>query len=255
MKIHFLGTGTSQGIPVIGSCDHVSLSKMNKDKRLRSSILIENLDKFLLIDCGPDFRIQMLRSGCSNLDYILLTHEHSDHILGLDDVRPILFNRTNKLYIYSLYRVIEEIKIKFSYFFFKKTSLFNNIKFITLNPNISVNIQGFNEIIPIDVLHGKLPILGYRIKNLAYITDASHLSTNSLKLLKNLDVLIINTLRISPPHHKHFILEETLNIISILKPNTTYLTHVSHMLGTHYKINNILPNNIYLAYDGLVIHV
>lgn len=255
MKINFLGTGTSQGIPIIGSFHPVCLSKDPRDKRFRSSILIEKNKKFFLIDCGPDFRSQMIFGGHNYIDVILLTHEHSDHTLGLDDIRPINHNINKTIPLYALPRVLNEIKHRFYYFFDKKKYPgVSDINLCKLEIGQTKNIEGLN-ILPLLIWHGKLPILGYRIDNFAYITDASFIPEESLQALEGLTLLVINALRKEPKHPSHFTLFEALNIINRLNPKISYLTHVSHLLGFHSKIINELPINVTLAYDGLSIQI
>lgn len=256
MIINFLGTGTSQGVPVIGSKHPVCFSNDPKDKRLRSSIIIDNKNYIILIDCGPDFRYQMLRSGYNNVDAIIFTHEHSDHILGLDDIRPISFNNNNKILpIYGLSRVLDEIKHRFYYFFLDKNKYIGspNLKFCKVYVNEIIYIKSI-KIIPIKVFHGSLFILGYIIDDcFAYITDASFLPKESMELLIGIKILVINALRIYPKHPSHFILPEVLKIIDKLKPRKTYITHISNFLGFHSIVTKNLPKNVYLAYDGLKI--
>lgn len=253
MKLKFLGTGTSQGIPVIGSTHPVCLSTNPKDKRLRSSVMItDDEGKKILIDCGPDFRQQMLTNQESNVDALLITHEHNDHIIGLDDLRPIIFQKRKDISIYCLPRVGKEIKDRFPYAFtedkypgapsFEITEI-GNEPFIIEN----------TEITPIQVIHYKLPILGYKFKNLAYITDASFISEEEQEKLKNLDVLIINCLRKDEPHVAHYILPEILELVEKLQPKTTYLTHISNRFGFHDEIEAMTPINIHPAHDGLEI--
>ena len=253
MKLKFLGTGTSQGIPVIGSTHPVCLSTNPKDKRLRSSVMItDDEGKKILIDCGPDFRQQMLTNQESNVDALLITHEHNDHIIGLDDLRPIIFQKRKDISIYCLPRVGKEIKDRFQYAFtedkypgapsFEITEI-GNEPFIIEN----------TEITPIQVIHYKLPILGYKFKNLAYITDASFISEEEQEKLKNLDVLIINCLRKDEPHVAHYILPEILELVEKLQPKTTYLTHISNRFGFHDEIEAMTPINIHPAHDGLEI--
>ena len=253
MKLKFLGTGTSQGIPVIGSTHPVCLSTNPKDKRLRSSVMItDDEGKKILIDCGPDFRQQMLTNQESNVDALLITHEHNDHVIGLDDLRPIIFQKRKDISIYCLPRVGKEIKDRFPYAFtedkypgapsFEITEI-GNEPFIIEN----------TEITPIQVIHYKLPILGYKFKNLAYITDASFISEEEQEKLKNLDVLIINCLRKDEPHVAHYILPEILELVEKLQPKTTYLTHISNRFGFHDEIEAMTPANIHPAHDGLEI--
>lgn len=253
MKLKFLGTGTSQGIPVIGSTHPVCLSTNPKDKRLRSSVMItDDEGKKILIDCGPDFRQQMLTNQESNVDALLITHEHNDHIIGLDDLRPIIFQKRKDISIYCLSRVGKEIQNRFPYAFtedkYPGAPSFE-IKEIGNEPFIIEN----TEITPIQVIHYKLPILGYKFKNLAYITDASFISEEEQEKLKNLDVLIINCLRKDEPHVAHYILPEILELVEKLQPKTTYLTHISNRFGFHDEIEAMTPANILPAYDGLEI--
>lgn len=253
MKLKFLGTGTSQGIPVIGCQDPVCLSNDLKDKRLRTSALITtDEDKKILIDCGPDFRQQMISNQERSLDAVLITHEHNDHIIGLDDLRPLIFNNKKDMPLYCSQRVSHEIMQRFPY-------AFSNEKYPGA-PSFELNIINhkftiFNEeITPISVMHGKLPIFGYKIKNLAYITDANFISDEEKENLKNLDVLIINCLRKEKTHHSHYILPEILNLVGELQPKQTYLTHISHHFGFHTEIEKMLPKSISPAYDGLEIY-
>ncbi len=253
MKLKFLGTGTSQGIPVIGSTHPVCLSTNPKDKRLRSSVMItDDEGKKILIDCGPDFRQQMLTNQESNVDALLITHEHNDHIIGLDDLRPIIFQKRKDISIYCLSRVGKEIQNRFPYAFtedkYPGAPSFE-IKEIGNEPFIIEN----TEITPIQVIHYKLPILGYKFKNLAYITDASFISEEEQEKLKNLDVLIINCLRKDEPHVAHYILPEILELVEKLQPKTTYLTHISNRFGFHDEIEAMTPANIHPAHDGLEI--
>ena len=252
MKINFLGTGTSQGIPVIGSDHPVCLSPDKKDKRLRTSILIDWEGDHIIIDCGPDFRQQMLRANCSKIDAILFTHEHNDHVSGLDDIRPFYF-KYGTIPIYAETRVINSLTERFPY-------IFNNINKIPSVPSVKINeiTNQFifkNKIVtPIRAFHGKLPILGYRFKDFAYFTDVKIIEENEIKKLKNLKVLVINALRIEE-HKSHLNLQDAIELIQRINPKKAYLTHVSHKLGFHKEIQRSLPKNIFLAYDGLEIEI
>ncbi len=253
MKLKFLGTGTSQGIPVIGSTHPVCLSTNQKDKRLRASVMItDDENKKILIDCGPDFRQQMLANHEKTVDALLITHEHNDHVIGLDDLRPIIFQKKQDITIYSMPRVNHEIKKRFPYAFAEdKYPGAPSFELIDIN-NQPFSI-GTTEITPIEVLHYNLPIFGYKFKNLAYITDASYITPEEKQKLKNLEYLIINCLRKTEPHIAHYILPEIIELVEELKPKKTFLTHISNKFGFHDEVENDLPNNIHLAYDGLEI--
>ena len=253
MKITFLGTGTSQGIPIIGSTHPVCLSTNSKDKRLRVSIMVEWDDKIFVVDCGPDFRQQMLLANSEKIDALLFTHEHADHTAGLDDIRPFCF-RQGDLPIYAHKRVIEQLKIRFEYVFATEnrypgepTVSVNEIK------NEAFTIAG-KSIIPIEALHYKLQVFGFRFDRFAYLTDVKTITQTELDKLKDLDVLVINALRIKE-HISHLSLDEALQIIKDLKPKRAYLTHISHLLGFHDDVQKQLPENVFLAYDQLKITI
>ena len=251
MKITFLGTGTSQGIPMIASNHPVCLSNNSKDKRLRSSIMISWDDNRYIIDCGPDFRQQMLRENIQAINGVLFTHEHSDHTAGIDDLRPYTY-KMGEVPIYAQERVIESLKIRFSYIFETENRYAGA-------PKLIENIIGSNsfmlngvQVTPIAVMHGKLPITGYRFGNVAYITDLKTMSDHEKKKLDNLDVLIVNALRITA-HPTHLNLEEAISFVNEIKPKKAYFTHISHKLGFHEEVEKILPENVFLSYDGLEI--
>ena len=254
LKITFLGTGTSQGIPVIGSDHPVSFSKDLKDKRLRSSILVQYGDIAFSIDCGPDFRQQMLRADCKKLDAIVFTHEHADHTSGIDDTRPYFF-RQGKIPIYLHERVLNSLKERFAY-------IFDPTKKYPGAPDFEVNLINNDSkfyikdltIIPVESMHMKLPVLGFRINNFAYLTDVKTIQKEELEKLKNLDVLVINALRFDP-HPSHLNVDEAIEIINQIKPKTTYFTHISHNMGFHEEVCEKLPTNVSLAYDGLVVEL
>ena len=226
LKITFLGTGTSQGIPMIASNDPVCLSKDSKDKRLRSSVLISYKDKTYVIDCGPDFRQQMLREEVQLINGVLFTHEHADHTAGLDDLRPFCY-KIGEMPIFLDQKTLDSLEQRFQYIFSKENrypgapSVMSNV--VKKEPFFIDDL----EIIPINILHGNLPILGYRILDIAYLTDVKTISEEEKKKLKNLDVLIVNALRIES-HPTHFNLQEALDFVKELKPQRTYFTHISH---------------------------
>ncbi|MBA10446.1 MAG: MBL fold metallo-hydrolase [Flavobacteriaceae bacterium] len=251
MKITFLGTGTSQGIPMIGSNDPVCLSNNSKDKRLRSSIMISWDDNRYIIDCGPDFRQQMLRENIQAINGVLFTHEHSDHTAGIDDLRPYTY-KMGEVPIYAQERVIESLKIRFSYIFETENRYAGAPKLIENIIDSSSFMLNEVQVTPIAVMHGKLPITGYRFGNVAYITDLKTMSDHEKKKLENLDVLIVNALRITA-HPTHLNLEEAISFVNEIKPKRAYFTHISHKLGFHEEVEKILPENVFLSYDGLEI--
>ena len=254
LKITFLGTGTSQGIPVIGSDHPVSFSKDPRDKRLRSSILIEYDNYNFVIDCGPDFRQQMLRTNCRKLDAIIFTHEHADHTTGIDDVRPFFF-RQGKIPIYLHKRVLESLHERFAYIFDPKQKYPGAPDFEVnlINKENDFNLFGLN-ITPIESVHLRLPVLGFRIGKFAYLTDVKTISGIELEKLKKLDTLVINSLRYEP-HPSHLNIEEALDIVNSINPKKTYFTHISHNMGFHKEVCDKLPESVSLAYDGLVLEI
>lgn len=248
----FLGTGTSQGVPVIGCSCIVCRSNNKKDSRLRSSVLIQLAEKNILIDTGPDFRHQILRQGVKNIDAILYTHEHRDHVAGLDDLRSFYYLTKEPISMYMTKKVNEALKKDYSYLFSKK-EYFGKPKFDVTIINKSNSFYLFDKkIIPIEAMHYKLPVLGFRILDLAYLTDANSINETELEKLQGLEILIINCLQ-KKPHISHFNLDQVLELINFLKPKTSYLTHISHNLGLHDKIQKELPKNVYLAFDELTI--
>ncbi|WP_430613096.1 MBL fold metallo-hydrolase [Flavobacterium sp. JP2137] len=254
MIVYFLGTGTSQGIPVIGSKDPVCLSVDPRDKRLRTSIWIQWKALSLLIDCGPDFRQQMLVSGCERIDAILYTHEHADHTAGLDDIRPFCFQR-GQMPVYALERVMQSLERRFDYVF---ATVDRYPGAPAVSPHLidrnSDLIIGNQTIVPIEILHGDLSILGFRFDDFVYITDAKYIPDSEWEKLKNIDVLVVNALRIRP-HPTHHNLEEALRLIERLQPKKAYITHIGYELGFHEKIQQDLPKNVYLAYDNLQLEI
>ncbi|WP_416442226.1 MBL fold metallo-hydrolase [Leeuwenhoekiella sp. A16] len=250
MKITFLGTGTSQGIPIIGSNHPVCKSTDPKDKRLRVSILISSSKKNLVVDCGPDFRQQMLQHNVTHMEALLFTHEHSDHTAGLDDIRPFFF-RQGDIPIYAHKRVIGELERRFDYIFQKENKYPGapNVQINEVQNNKSFNL-GDILVTPINVSHGGLQVFGYRFNNFAYLTDVKTIAKEEKEKLKDLDVIVVNALR-EEPHYSHFNLEEALEFIAEVKPKKAYFTHISHLLGFHAEVEKKLPENIHLAYDGL----
>lgn len=253
MKVTFLGTGTSQGIPIIGSKHPVCLSNNSKDKRLRVSVLVEWEKYAYVVDCGPDFRYQMLRAGCERIDGIVFTHEHSDHVLGFDDIRPFYY-RQGDIPIYAHKRVLKALKQRFDYVFATKnkypgapTVITNRIK------NKAFKLKDL-EVVPVNGKHDKLQVFGFKFGDFAYLTDMKTVKDKEIDKIRNVKVLVVNALRIAP-HQSHFNLDEALQFIEKVNPERAYLTHISHLLGFHDEVEKKLPKNIFLAYDGLEINL
>lgn len=253
MKVTFLGTGTSQGIPIIGSTHPVCLSENPKDKRLRVSVLVEWDDYVYVIDCGPDFRQQMLNANVSKIDGIVFTHEHADHTMGLDDIRPFFFKQGD-IDLYAHKRVFNALKKRFDYIFTSKEK-YPGVPSVTTHTIKNKPFKlGNLKVTPIDGLHYKLQVFGFRFKDFAYLTDMKTVADEEIDKLKNLEVLVINALR-EEPHMSHFNLEEALHFIDKVKPKRAYLTHISHHMGFHDDVQQRLPENVFLAYDNLQITI
>ena len=249
IKVIFLGTGTSQGVPMLGCTCLVCKSTNTKDKRLRSSILISINSFNILIDVGPDFRHQMLRANCPSIDAVLFTHQHRDHTAGIDDLRPIYYKQKKPIPLYAENMVFDYIRSGFDYLFGLKDYP-GKPKFqlhdIINKPFPISNIQ----VTPIRVMHHKLPVFGYRIGDLCYITDANFISEKEKEKLIGTKLLIINSLQ-KEQHISHYNLNDTLNLINEIKPSEAYLTHIGHGMGLHNQVEQELPQNIHLAYDNL----
>ncbi|TXC78659.1 MBL fold metallo-hydrolase [Luteibaculum oceani] len=252
MQLTFLGTGTSAGVPLIGCHCEVCTSTNLKDKRLRSSVWISDDDTSIVIDTGPDFRSQMLQYGVEKLDAVVFTHEHRDHIAGLDDTRPYFFWSGKPMQIFCESAVEKAIKRDF-YYAFQENPYPGSPQFDLhqIEENKSFKVGGI-EILPLRVIHGELPVLGFKIKELAYITDANALSAETEKAIDGCDILILNALRIEG-HHSHYNLEEAIAVAEKSRAKKVYFTHVSHQLGTTESVEKLLPKNMSLAYDGQVI--
>ncbi len=254
MKITILGTGTSQGIPVIGCDCEVCLSSNPKDKRLRTSILVSHQNKNIVVDVGPDFRQQMLRANIENVHAVLLTHEHNDHIIGLDDVRPLNFRYNKNMPIYATEQVQADLKNRFSYVFAENPYPgAPRLELHTIVKDTPFEIENI-PIIPIETMHGNLPVLGFRFGDFTYLTDAKTFTNKELGKIKGTKTLVLSALH-REPHHSHLSLTEALELIKILQPEQTYLTHLSHRMGLATTVEKLLPQGVSLAYDGLIINL
>lgn len=255
MQIYFLGTGTSQGIPVIGSNHPVCKSSDSKDKRLRVSVWLLLDDQSIVIDCGPDFRQQMLTSGCSKVDAILFTHEHADHTAGLDDIRPFYFMQKKNIPIFGHKRVLNNLKKRFDYIFETKNKYPGapGVEPYEVKNNQDFKV-GNETVVPIEVNHGDLQVFGYRIRDFVYLTDVKTIEESEIDKIKGAKLVVINALR-EEPHHSHFSLQDALDFINLVQPEKAYLTHISHLMGFHEKVQKRLPKNVFLAYDNLKITI
>jgi len=252
LKLTFLGTGTSQGIPIIGSTHPVCLSDDPKDKRLRVSVLIEWGDVAYVIDCGPDFRQQLLKNPIPHLNGILFTHEHADHTAGLDDIRPFFFKQ-GKIKFIANQEVFDALDQRFSYIMNDKNKYPGAPSVLrkVIDHKHDFTLEEM-KITPIKIMHHQLEVLGYRFGNFAYLTDVKTIEDQEIDKLKDLDVLVLSALRIEP-HPSHLNLEEALAMVNLIQPKKTYFTHISHLLGFHDEVEASLPENVHLAFDNLQI--
>ncbi|WP_161890729.1 MBL fold metallo-hydrolase [Pontibacter russatus] len=249
MRITLLGTGTSQGVPVIGCTCEVCRSVDYRDKRLRVSVHLQVGGKSIIIDTGPDFRQQVLRERIRTLDALVFTHEHKDHTAGLDDIRAYNFAQHKDMPVYAEERVLGQLKKEFSYIFadYKYPGI-PRVQLHTVT-NQPFEVEGV-PFTPIRVMHYKLPVFGYRIGDFTYITDANYISEEEKEKVKGSKVVVLNALR-QEPHISHFSLQEAINLLEELQPEQAYLTHISHLLGQHREVEPQLPGFIRLGYDGL----
>lgn len=253
MTVTFLGTGTSQGVPVIACECEVCTSADKRDNRLRTSVLIEGHGQSIVVDSGPDFRYQMLRANVKRLDAIIFTHEHKDHIAGLDDIRAFNYRQNGPVDVYADERVQAALRREFSY-------IFEDFKYPGVPQLIlhTIGLQPFNigniHFTPIEVMHFKLPVLGFRVNDFTYITDAKSVSEREKEKIKGSSILVINALQ-KQNHISHFTFDEAIAFANEIGAEKTYFTHISHRLGTHRAISAVLPPNIELAYDGLKLDI
>jgi len=253
MKITFLGTGTSQGIPMIANNHPVCLSENPKDKRLRSSIMISWDAINYIVDCGPDFRQQMLREDVQSINGVLYTHEHADHTAGMDDLRPFCY-QIGEMPIYLNKITLRSLEQRFEYVFRTENRYPGAPKVaVNLVDDTSFYLDGV-EVTPIEVIHGTLPVTCYRFGNFAYLTDVKTITETEKEKLKGVKVLVVNALR-QEAHPTHFNLEEALAFVDEINPERAYFSHISHKLGFHNEVEKTLPKNVFLAYDGLKIEV
>ena len=251
VKLEFLGTGTSQGVPVIGCTCAVCLSDDKRDNRLRSSVLVSVGEKRIVIDTGPDFRYQMLRSKIVDVDAVLFTHEHMDHVSGLDDIRAINFLQHKNMPLYGSVGVEKSLRSIYHYAFTDNPYPGVPIVQFNLIKNEPFNVDGVT-VIPISVKHGGMPVFGFRFGDLTYITDAKYIDDEELEKIKGSRIVILNALR-RKEHHAHLNLDEALKLMNKIQPEQGYLTHISHFLGKHEDVEKELPPNIKLGFDGLVV--
>ena len=254
IKVRFLGTGTSQGVPVIACDCEVCRSKDIFDNRLRSSVLVKSKKTSVVIDTGPDFRQQILRANISKIDAVVFTHEHKDHVAGLDDIRAFNFKLKKSIDVYASKRVQEALIREFPYIFVKhKYPGVPSINLKTIHKSSSFKI-GDLVFQPIEVLHYKLPVLGFRVNSFVYITDANFIKDEEMVKIKGCKILVLNALR-KEKHISHFTLKEAISLSKRISPNKTFLTHISHLMGTHTSVSKELPPNIELAYDNLELEI
>lgn len=253
VKLEFLGTGTSQGVPVLGCTCDVCTSGDQRDNRLRSSVIVSINDVKIVIDTGPDFRQQMLRSNNVDTDAVLFTHEHMDHVAGLDDIRAINFLQRKNMPLFGSEGVEESLRRIYHYAFAENPYPGAPVIKFNLIQNEPFEVLGI-PVIPIRVKHGGMPVYGFRFGDLTYITDAKYIDDEELEKVKGSKIVVLNALR-KKEHHSHLNLEQALELMGKINPEKGYFTHISHLLGTHQSVQNELPTHIHLAHDGLIIEL
>ncbi len=252
MKFTFLGTGTSQGVPIIGCSCEVCSSDDCRDKRLRTAGMIQSDSTTVVFDTGPDFRQQMLRENVSQLDAVVFTHQHKDHVAGLDDVRAFNYLQKKDMPVFANAETIQRLKVEFGYAFDNTYPGVPKLAITEIhNQPFSIGDILFH---PIPVMHKDMEVLGFRVGDFSYITDANYISNESLTLLKGTRILVLNALR-RTPHYSHFTLEEAIQMVDNIGPAKAYFIHISHLLGTHKAVNEEVPDGIELAWDGLTIDI
>lgn len=253
LTLEFLGTGTSQGVPVIGCACEVCLSPDAKDRRLRTSALVRSGSTTLLIDAGPDLRQQMLRSRVQHLDVVLLTHSHMDHVGGIDDLRAFNFKQKQAMDLYGSSATLRAVEHTFHYAF--AADRYAGVPELRLKEiGASPFRIGDVNVDTIEVMHDRMPVLGFRMGGLAYITDAKTMSEDQIARIRGVDTLVLNALR-KKEHHSHLNLREALDLVQRIGPRQGYFTHISHLLGTHAEVSAELPAGVALAHDGLIVEV